>query len=87
MTADPAKIEHGIGIAKAPAIDNESIHEGKQELALKEVDGALAFLRSEDEVVASPEDEKKLVRKVDFLIMPLLFGVYVLQFVDKSLSK
>lgn len=35
----------------------------------------------------SPEREKKLLRKIDWMVMPLLWGCYFFQFVDKSLSK
>jgi hypothetical protein len=83
MTTDTEKIEGGVGAVNAPA---ESVI-GKQEIPLREVDGALAFLRNETDYEFTELDEKKLLRKIDFLIMPLLFGVYVLQCIDKSLSK
>jgi hypothetical protein len=50
------------------------------------VDSALNFLREAGEPTFSLEEEKALVRKVDWMLMPLLAAVYFLQFVDKNLS-
>ncbi|KAH8895591.1 allantoate permease [Thozetella sp. PMI_491] len=33
----------------------------------------------------TPEDEKRLVRKIDLMIVPLMFGCYFLQYLDKTL--
>ncbi|EXJ59209.1 hypothetical protein A1O7_06641 [Cladophialophora yegresii CBS 114405] len=52
----------------------------------KDVDAALGFLRNN---AASGEvvhiDEKKLMRKVDWMVMPLMFACYYLQYTDKTL--
>lgn len=64
----------------------QPIPEMNEKLAINEVDGALAFLRNEADASITELDQKRLVRKIDFRIMPLLFGVYVLQYIDKSLS-
>lgn len=54
-------------------------------------DKALAFLRcnnadaEEGTVVAV--DEKALVRKIDWMIVPIMFACYFLQYLDKSLCK
>lgn len=54
----------------------------------KDVDAALQFLRSEGNVrPMTAEDEKKLKWKIDFMIMPLMFGCYCLQYLDKTLIK
>lgn len=37
-----------------------------------------------DERLADQEQNKKLLRKVDWVLMPLLCGTYMLQFVDKQ---
>ena len=54
----------------------------------KDGDKALEFLRTE---VAPGEgdaiNEKRLVRKIDFQIVPLMFSCYFLQYLDKSLCK
>ncbi|KAK0270701.1 hypothetical protein LTR35_013983 [Friedmanniomyces endolithicus] len=49
-------------------------------------DAALDFLRSEGEVrPMTAEDEKRLVRKIDWMIMPLMWCCYCLQYLDKTL--
>lgn len=53
---------------------------------LQGADKALEFLRSEAiEGDVEQIDEKRLVRKIDFMIMPLMFCCYLLQYLDKSL--
>lgn len=54
----------------------------------KDGDKALAFLRTEAAVGEGEEiDEKRLVRKIDFMVVPLMFCCYLLQYLDKSLRK
>lgn len=52
-----------------------------------DVDSALQFLRQNDsQIIESTQiDEKQLLRKIDILIIPLLFGAYLFQYMDKSL--
>lgn len=50
------------------------------------VDAALEFLHAGDASVVSDIDEKKLVRKVDWMIIPLMWACYNLQYLDKVLS-
>jgi hypothetical protein len=51
-----------------------------------DADKALDFLRSEAEVGETDLiDEKQLIRKIDFMIVPIMFGCYCLQYLDKSL--
>lgn len=51
------------------------------------VDSALTFLGDTDEVSFSLEEEKTLVRKIDWILMPPIAMVYFVQFIDKNLSK
>lgn len=54
----------------------------------KDADKALEFLRyneTGDEV--DIVDEKALVRKIDWMIVPIMFACYFLQYLDKSLRK
>ncbi|TID19652.1 Major facilitator superfamily domain [Venturia nashicola] len=53
----------------------------------KDGDAALAFLRDEDTHMVSftAEQEKALVRKIDWRIMPLMWCCYFLQYLDKTL--
>jgi sugar phosphate permease len=53
---------------------------------VRNADAALDFLRSEGVVrPMTAEDEKRLVRKIDFMIMPLMWCCYCLQYLDKTL--
>ncbi|KAK5122915.1 hypothetical protein LTR85_003480 [Meristemomyces frigidus] len=53
---------------------------------VKNADAALDFLRTEGEVrPMTAEDEKRLVRKIDWMIMPLMWCCYCLQYLDKTL--
>ncbi len=69
----------------ATAVDSvETINE--KFVDYKDVDAALAFLRENAAAGSGVEiDEKKLIRKVDWMIMPLMFACYYLQYTDKTL--
>lgn len=56
------------------------------EFAGKNVDSALVFLNNAGDVAFTEDEERSLVRKVDWMLLPLLVAVYMLQFVDKNLS-
>jgi hypothetical protein len=54
---------------------------------IKGGDEALRFLKSQHAVgEMTVEEEKKLVRKIDWMIMPLMWGCYCLQYLDKTLG-
>lgn len=55
-------------------------------IATGKADAALEFLRTEDIAVLTEVDEKALVRKIDWMIMPLMWAAYNLQYLDKVLS-
>lgn len=64
-------------------VENAASNDG-----IKDGDEALDFLRNKsvgDEL--QYVDEKKLLRKIDFMVMPLMFFCYFLQYLDKSLCK
>jgi hypothetical protein len=51
-------------------------------------DEALRFLKNQHVVgELTAEEEKKLVRKIDWMIMPLMWTCYCLQYLDKTLGK
>jgi len=59
-----------------------------EQSAYKNADKALEFLRinedgEEGTVVAI--DEKALVKRIDWMIVPIMFACYFLQYLDKSL--
>ncbi|KAG8166922.1 hypothetical protein KVR01_002611 [Diaporthe batatas] len=57
----------------------------KQALRSKDADAALEFLCSEGTTVMTDVDEKSLVRKIDWRIVPLMWACYNLQYLDKTL--
>ncbi|CAI7670579.1 unnamed protein product [Penicillium manginii] len=59
-------------------VKNGTIQDGK-------ADAALDFLRTGDNLDATEVDEKTLVRKIDWMIMPLMWAAYNLQYLDKVL--
>jgi hypothetical protein len=55
---------------------------------IKDGDEALRFLKNQHVVgEMTAEDEKKLVRKIDWMIMPLMWSCYCLQYLDKTLGE
>lgn len=56
-------------------------------LSAGKADAALEFLRDEDTGIAVEVNEKALVRKIDWMIMPLMWAAYNLQYLDKVLSR
>lgn len=64
----------------------DSIEDGKT-IHSKNVDEALGFLEQNAHNSDLPAvDDKKLMRRVDWMLMPLMFGCYYLQYTDKTLS-
>ncbi|TQV99420.1 allantoin permease [Cordyceps javanica] len=58
----------------------------KSNVKASDMDAALKFINHADDLPPmTPEDEKRLVRKIDWSIMPLMFGCYFLQYTDKTL--
>lgn len=52
-----------------------------------DVDEAFRFLHSEEIEEVIPLDEGALIRKIDWMVMPLLFSIYFLQYMDKTISE
>lgn len=57
--------------------------------AYRDADKALEFLRhnEEGEGTVVDVDEKVLVKKIDWMIVPIMFACYFLQYLDKSLCR
>jgi hypothetical protein len=71
----------------SPESDVETGHVSVIEQRSKDGDEALHFLKNQHDVgVLTPEEETKLVRKIDWMIMPLMWGCYCLQYLDKTLG-
>ncbi|KAK2599057.1 hypothetical protein QQS21_005463 [Conoideocrella luteorostrata] len=56
---------------------------GEKPIFDKNVDPALEFVRGEV-TDYTPEEEKKVLRKIDLALMPMLCWIYALQFADKT---
>lgn len=72
--------------ASATRTASLEVMEGKS-FAAEDVDEALKFLNSDHGTANFEEvDEKALLRKIDWMLMPLMFLCYFLQYSDKTLS-
>jgi hypothetical protein len=70
----------------SPAPDSD-VEIGIVEEPAKNGDEALRFLKNAHDVgELTPEGEKKLLRKIDWMIMPLMWCCYCLQYLDKTLG-
>lgn len=57
-----------------------------KDISPRNADDALDFLQHEGAVrEMTVQDEKKLRRKIDWMIMPLMWSCYCLQYLDKTL--
>jgi hypothetical protein len=70
-----------------PVDGNLDIETKNEMIATGKADAALEFLRTEDIADITEVDEKALVRKIDWMIMPLMWAAYNLQYLDKVLSE
>lgn len=58
----------------------------------KGIDKALRFLRrdgnqNEPYISLSIDEKRKLIKKIDWMLMPLMFMIFFLQYLDKTLSE
>lgn len=61
---------------------------GTEKAAYKDVDKALEFLKhNETGDEHTIVDERKLVTRIDWMIVPIMLACYFLQYLDKSLRK
>ncbi|KAI4655553.1 hypothetical protein J4E93_000267 [Alternaria ventricosa] len=70
----------------SPSRPHSDVEIGTVEEPSNNGDEALKFLKNAHNVGAlTPEDERRLVRKIDWMIMPLMWCCYCLQYLDKTL--
>jgi hypothetical protein len=69
-------------IRKAEVETTESIHKPTQTARGK--DKAAELLAANDRIVVTSEDNKRVLRKIDLIILPILLSVYFLQSLDKT---
>lgn len=71
----------------APSVRADSLaDESNMKVAMKDVDAVWQFVQNAGPVDRTIDD-KKLVRKLDWMLMPLMFMCYYLQYTDKTLCK
>ena len=71
----------------SPSPQHSDIEIGTVEEPTRNGDEALNFLKNAHNVgELTPEDERRLVRKIDWMIMPLMWCCYCLQYLDKTLG-
>ncbi|KAK1515912.1 uncharacterized protein CCOS01_13110 [Colletotrichum costaricense] len=85
----PQTIGHGIDEFKPSAAEFETMEEGdphKFKLSKTGADVALALFDNVGDVHGSidPEEERRLVRKVDWMILPYISVCYVFFYIDKT---
>lgn len=72
--------------SRSPDVEIGAVIDPKPQVATRDGDEALNFLQNQDVVDdLTPEEEGKLVRKIDWMIMPLMWNCYMLQYLDKTL--
>lgn len=73
---------------EGPVQDTLAFQEAITPDEVKDSDEALTFLRKEEVGDESQYvDEKALLSKIDWMVMPLMFCCYLLEYLDKSLCK
>jgi hypothetical protein len=91
MSFAEEKTAHGTKARDASPSHESNIemgHVSTLEEPTKDGDEALHFLKNQHDVgTLTPEDEKKLVRRIDWMVMPLMWGCYCLQYLDKTLGR
>jgi len=71
----------------SPSSQCSDIEIGTVHETTKNGDSALEFLKNAHDVGAlTPEGERRLLRKIDWMIMPLMWCCYCLQYLDKTLG-
>jgi hypothetical protein len=65
------------------SIDNGTTDETKS-VSSKDLDETYEVYRRQDARNIDPQEARRVLRRVDFHILPLLMGTYMLQYLDKS---
>jgi hypothetical protein len=83
------RASHDFKDGNSPPTPSSDIEVGSVAIAedSKGGDEALRFLKNQHAVgELTAEEEKKLVSKIDWMIMPLMWTCYCLQYLDKTLG-
>ena len=74
--------QRNVDIALAEEVAADAIMTDK----IKHGDEALKFMTEHDGEAVTPEEEKKVLRKIDFRLLPIMMLLNTLQLVDKNVS-
>ncbi|TKA82225.1 hypothetical protein B0A49_00410 [Cryomyces minteri] len=79
-------VEHDLKEKDLESPANEVVPEIGELRNVEDGDAALEFLRRESVYAdMTPNDEKELVTKIDWMVMPLMWACYFFQYLDKTL--
>lgn len=75
-----------IGVAPASNVGRASLPSisGKTLASSKDLDETYSTYRQQDAQDIDPQDARRVVRKIDTHLLPLLMGTYLLQYLDKT---
>jgi hypothetical protein len=74
------------GLPKADVSHEETASTVMMDEKTKNGDDALKFIANQDIEPITPEEEKRVLRKIDWRLLPILMLLNTLQLVDKSAS-
>jgi len=80
--SDPKTASGAQDISKADIETTEFMHKSTQTTRGK--DKAAELLANNDRITVSPQENKRVLRKIDLVILPILLSVYFLQSLDKT---
>lgn len=85
MSQKPEVAESAADIGTKPDVETtESIHKAGGAKGGKGRDKAAELLASSERIVVTSEDNKRVLKKIDLVILPILLSVYFLQSLDKT---
>lgn len=83
-SADPEKDITGAPTHPEASREAQNADEISPNLPSIHVDDNYALYKSGREIEVSPAEQKRVLRKIDFRIIPILFVTYMLQYLDKN---
>jgi hypothetical protein len=62
----------------------DTVEDVQKPVAKKGQDKAAELLNANERIIVTPEDNKRVLRKIDLVVLPILLSVYCLQSLDKT---
>lgn len=88
--AKDLKIEKdGEVVSSAPAVEagitaSSSVDQGIESSSDESLDDSYQVFKATEDLQVDPAEAKRVVRKIDWRVVPVLFVTYMLQYLDKS---